>query len=106
MPSDPPGTEFAGDAGGGCAVDFEPWSDRGKIFFDGFMELLGPDGFGDVIIHTRRQAPLPVSRHGVGSHGHDGDTVVADARGRVANHSGRFIPIHLAHSIAPTRLPS
>ena len=46
---------------------------RGVQVPDQFPDLhRRSNGFGDVIVHARLQAPFPVSLHGVGGHRDDG----------------------------------
>ncbi len=60
------------------------------------IEFPCANGFGEVSIHPRLQAALPIAFHGMGGKGHDG-RVNARMIFVFANLSGCFEPIHFGH---------
>jgi hypothetical protein len=58
-----------------CRIDSLP-----EVLGQGLQQDLRVDGLGQVVVHTRRQAALPVAGHGVGGHGQNGHIVIQDQR--------------------------
>jgi len=52
---------------------------------------------GDVVVHARFQAVLPIALQGVGGHCDDGDPVLLDRGLRIADVARGFEAVHLGH---------
>ena len=63
--------------------------------FQGSFDLLGADGFAEVIIHAGGEATLLIFLHRVGGHGDDVGS--PGSRPACADAAGRFKAIHLGH---------